>query len=262
MRAPTLTAVFLLLAASASADEPDRAFTGYARSLDTGELLYVESHVVSGRGANEARVVLYRCAADSAPFARKQLQYSANRTMPAFEFEDARSGFAEGFRREATGYTVFARAGASARMRSEALSAKAKLVVDAGFDEFVRERWESLERGAAPHVSFLVPSLLEAVNFRIRKVSEATIEGEAASVIRMSLAGPIGWFLPDIDVSYRKRDRRLMRYRGITNIRDAGGELLKAQIDFPEEAVTVPADFAALRTVPLTACRETGAPAS
>ena len=248
--------VFMLVAVSARAD--DYSFTGYARSLDTGELLYVESHVVTDGGSpRETRVVLYQCAVDSAPFARKQLEYSGRRTSPAFTFEDARSGFAEGFERDAHRLTVFERAGSQAPLRREAISPTRTLVVDAGFDEFVREQWEPLERGASSRVPFLVPSLLESVDFRVRKVAEVTIDGESASVIRLSLAGALGWFLPDIDVTYRNRDRRLMRYRGLTNIRDAGGELLKAQIDFPESAQTRSTEsLANLIAQPLTAeCR-------
>ena len=259
MRACLSAVLFALLATSAHADAPDRTFTGYARSLETRELLYIESHAVRGTGANESRVVLYRCAGNAVPFARKQLEYSADRTAPAFEFDDARSGFAEGLRRDSRGLTVFERAGPSARMRTHAVTPTASLVVDAGFDEFVRANWDSLERGTAPRVAFLVPSLLDTANFRIRKVDEVTIEGELASVIRLSLAGPLGWFLPDIDVSYRKRDRRLMRYRGLTNMRDARGELLKAEIIFPEdERSETRVDLGALRAIPLAPCSSGG----
>jgi hypothetical protein len=252
MRALSLALVlFTAVAPSAQADM--HTFTGYARSLDTGELLYVESHAVTGAGsAQEKRVVLYRCSADSSPFARKLLDYGTARTAPAFDFDDARSGFAEGLKRDSRGLTVFARAGAQAELRAEPLEAAAQLVADAGFDEFVRQRWDSLERGVVSKVPFVVPSLQESVNFRVRKVDETNIGGDVASVIRLSLAGPLGWFVPDIDVSYRKHDRRLLRYRGTTNIRDASGELLKAQIDFPDTARTTgPVDLAALRALPL-----------
>jgi len=178
---------------------------------------------------------------------------------PAFEFEDARSGFLEGFRRDARGLTVFARAGPRAHMRIQAVTPTATLVVDAGFDEFVRSHWDSLERGAAPRVSFLVPSLLETASFRIRKIEEVIIGGALASVIRLSLAGPLGWFLPDIDASYRKRDRRLMLYRGLTNMRNAQGELLKAEITFPDdEYIESRVDLGALRAIPLAACSPGG----
>lgn len=252
MRATTCAVVLSALAAG-PAHAADLTFTGFARSLDTGDLLYVESHAVADPGgANEERVVIYRCSAESAPFARKHLDYRAARTAPAFDFDDARNGFAEGLNREGNSLTVFARAGTQAPVRAERLNNRGPLVADAGFDEFVRERWAELERGSALRVPFLVPSLQGSVNFRARKVSETVIDGELASVIRLSLAGPVGWFLSDIDVSYRKLDRRLMRYRGLTNIRDAAGRLLEAQIDFPDSARDrAEVDLAALRALPL-----------
>jgi hypothetical protein len=72
------------------------------------------------------------------------------------------------------------------------------------------------------------------MRFRLRKLRATSIDGAAATVIRLSLAGPLGWLLPDIDVTYRDSDRRLMRYLGLTNIRDENGELLSARIDFPD----------------------------
>jgi len=257
MHAPLLTICACCLLASA-ASAADSSFTGYARSLDGRDLLYVESHAISGAGnADETRVVLYRCSAGSAPFARKGLDYATNRIAPAFEFEDARSGFAEGLKRDTDGLEVFERAGATAARRSETLPRTGALVADAGFDEFVHTRWDSLEQGASAEVPFLVPSRLDSVTFKARKVSEAIIEGEAANVFRLSVAGPLGWFFSDIDVSYRKRDRRLMRYRGITNIRDATGAMLSAQIDFPSAGRNdAPVDLAALRALPLVSrCR-------
>jgi len=257
MRTQLLTAgAFCLFAGLAGAS--DTSFTGYARSLDGRDLLYVESHAISGGGdADETRVVLYRCSAGSAPFARKELEYAAERIAPAFAFEDARSGFSEGLRRNAGGMEVFARAGPAAKTRSEELAPVASMVADAGFDEFVRTRWDALEKGGSIEVPFLVPSRLDSINFKVRKIADATIGGDIASVFRLSMAGPLGWFLSDIDVSYRKRDRRLVRYRGITNVRNIAGSMLEAQIDFPdadrrEGAVDLPA----LRALPLVStCR-------
>jgi len=238
---------------TAAALGADASFTGYARSLDTGALLYVESHAVNASGApSEARVVLYRCGPGEAPFARKDLSYGAQRSAPAFNFVDARSGYAEGLKRDADRLQVFERAGANAPLRTESLPTAGALVADAGFDEFVRAQWQALERGDSVNTPFLVPSRLASVKFRVRKVGETQIEGEAANVFRLSVAGPLGWFLSDIDISYRKSDRRLLRYRGITNIRDSAGDMIAAQIDFPEADRSAAAvDLAALRALPL-----------
>lgn len=226
-----------LLPLSASATE--YSFSGYARHPDTGALLYIETHQVRGGGTpGETRQVSYRRDENSPPFALKSLRYGAERERPEFEFSDQRSGFAESVRRDARGFRVTSRAGAKGRLRSAALDETDVAVIDAGFDEFVRNRWDALQAGESIDARFLVPSRLDAVEFRLRRTGAASIDGEPVTVIRLSLASPLGWFLPDIEVSYRDRDRRLMRYRGLTNIRDARGGLLAAQIDFPDAGVT------------------------
>jgi hypothetical protein len=228
-----LAVILCLLAAPAGAADLD--FTGFARDLDSGALLYVETHEIRGAGSSgEQRTVLYRRNETAAPFARKSLTYGADRARPAFRFTDERSGFAESVVAVPGGFEVQSRAGARANVRTSVIPSAEVAVIDAGFDEFVRENWDRLQGGSAINAPFLVPSRLDAINFRVRKTGETRIDGADASVIRLSLAGVVGWLLPDIDVTYRNADRRLMRYRGLTNIRDAEGDLITAQIDFPD----------------------------
>jgi hypothetical protein len=241
----------LLLLVPLASRAADLTFLGRAHDVETGALLYVESHAVSGTGGpRETRVVSYRCA-NGATFARKTIAFDATRLAPSFVLEDARSGVSEGLERGARGLTVFERdRGAALRSR---LLGHAALVADVGFDEFVRARWDALDAGEALVVPFLVPSRLDAVNFRVRKTGETTIDGQAANVFRLSVAGPLGWLLPDIDVSYRRNDRRLLRYRGITNLRDRTGDMISARIDFSDaDRNEAAVDLAALRTQPLT----------
>ena len=233
------------------------SFEGTARDPDSGKVLYVETHYVfDADSPAESRIVLYRCARDGQPFARKELRYDASRRAPSFAMDDARSGFAEGLERVAGTATVFARAGARAPRRSAPITDPA-LIADAGFDEFVRSHWDELQRGAALDAPFLVPSMLDSVGFRVRKTATVRVDGADTSVIRLSVAGPLGWFLSDIDVSYRDADRRLVSYSGLTNIRDPRGKMLTARIDFPDDGrreVTPP--IAELRALPLAgACR-------
>lgn len=229
-------------------------FTGYARDPQTEALMYVESHYVQRAGAaNERRVVLYRCAGSDAVFARKQLDYSAQRVAPDFRFEDARLGYVEGLRRSGTNTEVFLREQGAAPERSGRLPRGKTIVADAGFDEFVRENWSRLEAGETLRFSFLVPSRLDHLGFKIRKIRETRIEGETASVIQLNLSGVFGWFLPNIEVSYRQRDRVLMRYAGVVNVRDLESRNIIARIDFPaaQRRVSGPQDFAALLAQPL-----------
>jgi hypothetical protein len=232
----------------------DQVFTGYARDLESKRLLYIESHFVRGAGTvGEQRVVLYRCPSGTDSFARKELEYGAAREEPQFTLLDARSGYTEGLRRTAQGLEVFQRASATAQVRRAKVPANVAIVSDAGFDEFVRKHWAELEAGRTVRFPFLVPSRLDFLTFKVKKHNEETIEGAPASVIRLNLSGVLGWFLPYIEVSYRKSDRVLMRYKGLTNVRDTDGNNLIAQIDFPaRERQTVPAvDLAEQKAVKL-----------
>ncbi len=244
----------------ARAAAADQTFTGYARELDSGRLLYVESHFVRGAGAvGEQRVVLYRCANGTETFARKELDYGAVREEPQFTLLDGRTGYSEGLRRTAQGLEVFQRASAASATRRAKVPGDVAIVSDAGFDEFVRRHWAELEAGKTVRFPFMVPSRLDFLTFKVKKHHEQPIEGAAASVIRLNLSGVLGWFLPYIEVSYRKSDRVLMRYKGLTNIRDAEGSNLVAQIDFParERQTVANVDLAAQKSVPLVKrCRE------
>ena len=68
-------------------------------------------------------------------------------------------------------------------------------MVDAGFDEFVRSRWDDLQRGETISLQFLVPSRLAAYKFKLSKVRSETLFDQPASVFQ--LANPIGFDAPD-----------------------------------------------------------------
>lgn len=235
------------------ADATDHVFTGYARDLRSRELLYIESHTVRELGTpNEQRVVKYLCSRGDGAFARKVLQYGANRTEPAFRLDDARTGYVEGLQRSGNSLEVFQRDNGKAELRKRPVPTTVAIVSDAGFDEFVRKHWSELEAGKAVRFPFLVPSRLDYMSFKVQKHRETTIEGQPASVMRLNLSGFLGWFLPYIEVSYRKSDRILMRYKGLTNIRDSNGKNVVAQIDFPSrERLVKPVNLDALKSTPL-----------
>ncbi len=231
-----------------------RAETGLARDYDTGRLLYREEHLVhaASDGRPLERVVLYRCA-DGTPFARKRIDYRDGLQAPAFQFEDARSGYREGVRRDAEGREVFVvRPGAEER---EAPLPAGPLVADAGFDPWLRDAWPRLATGERVPLSFLVPSRLTSFDFKVYAVDEGAAAGERR--FRLRLGGWLGWIAPHIDVVYAEADRRLLRFEGLSNLRDdAGDDPLKVRIAFPQPPVAASGDaFARVGAEPLRACR-------
>jgi len=204
-----------------------------ARAPAGGALLYREQHLLrSEAGRPRARLVLYRCA-DGAAFARKFLDYSASAQAPAFALEDRRSGYREGMRRIGPRVELYSRARGDEAERVAALPV-APAVVDAGFDEFVRAHWPALAAGQAVPLQFALPARGRALTFQLQKLQHARVAGVDAEVFRLRLGGLLGLVAPHIDVAYATQDRRLLRFEGLTNMRDAGGKRqLQARIDFP-----------------------------
>lgn len=221
----------------ATAAEPVAAeYVGIATTLDGANELYREHHHVErdadGRGT---RVVVYACP-DGRPYARKVVRYTDWAGAPDFEMIDARDGWRERVETDGVARLVSVREREGGRERSARLEVPDALVIDAGFDDFVRGQWDRLASGERVDFVFLVPSRLDVMRFKVRRVGETTIDGEPAMVFRLGLGAWYSFLLPHIDVSYRIASRRLARFEGLTNQRTPGGGHVPARIEFPAEA--------------------------
>ena len=233
-----------------------RVEEGVARVPGGGATLYREQHWIrSAAGRPLERLVLYRCA-DGTAFARKRVDYRGSALAPAFALDDRRTGYREGLRRDADGPRVFVREGAHAPESTRRLDAAA-LVADAGFDEFIRLHWAGLVAGQRLPLAFAVPARLRSLPFSLQKLGSATVAGEAAWVFRLRLDGLLGLVAPAIEVSYGQASRRLLRFEGLSNLRDDGGDRqLQARIDFAAPARTgSEAEWKQATAWPLSACR-------
>lgn len=249
----------VLLAASL----PAQAALGFqeasARDPDSGSLLYTEQHLLRHQDQQlRQRLVVYRCA-DGTAFARKRIDYAGSALAPAFHFEDARLGYREGLRREGGGQELWFQRSPRDQEQSARLDAGAGVVADAGFDEFIRRQWQPLVAGDAVKLQFAVPSRLDSYGFTVRRRGSDRVAGEDAEVFRLRLGGLWGLLAPHIDVAYARDTRRLLRFEGLSNLRDEDGEPLQARIEFPKPAQ--PADegrWRSLASEPLSACRVRG----
>jgi len=219
--------------ASTLVDSTVLEYAGLAKDRDSGQSLYREKHwlLLQDDKALE-RIVLYTCV-DGRPVARKVVDYSAGALAPNFALENALASYQEGLRSNASQRTVHYRTRSDRTEHAKSFKPPAGLVADAGFDEFVRRHWNELLRGDRVRFHFLVPSRLENYSFKLRWIQSQTIEGQPVEVFRLGLTGLLGMIAPDIDVHYRREDRVLMRYEGVTNIRDPKGENYDARIEFP-----------------------------
>ena len=236
------------------------SYDGTAVEPDDGSVLYRESHYVAMQGSRVLeRLGLYRCA-DGTPFARKRVTDSPRLPwLPEFELTDARLGYVEGASASGDAVQVFVREPGEDETEREALDEVPQdLVGDAGFDRFVQDNWQKLLAGDTVHFHFLVPSRLDYLGFKVRHIGRERIGDTPVEVFRLALGGLLGLIVSGIDVAYAADDRVLMRFEGLTNVRDPDGDNYVARIDFPLSARRVessPESLESARSVPLaSAC--------
>ncbi len=211
--------------------------TGHAFRLDNGELVYREVHhpeVEEGRLVGDDVRYL---DADGEEFARKRVDYRPNPVRPDFLLEDLRSGYVEGLEALDDGRVAIRHRGVGDdETRVTRVEPPDDLVADAGFDIRMTRDFDRLLDGERVRLPFLVPSRGDWYSFRATPVEQTEVLGEPALVVRMELSGWVGRLLTSpIDVSYHRDTRALLRYEGVSNIRDADGESLNVRIDFPPD---------------------------
>jgi hypothetical protein len=220
----------LLLASGQAGGATIERTTGQATDLRTGRLLYEEQHWIRTTETERSRLVVYRCP-DGRAFARKRVKDTTFTGAPAFDFDDARDGYREGVEGASGTRRAYWRASALSPLRERTVVVGPDTVIDAGFDDWVRERWNALAGGSTSRAQFVVPSRDAQVPVRVQRV-----DAPSAGLVRfrLSLDSWLDFVAPSMQITYDASTRRLRTFEGIGTIRGANGAPLKVRIDFPK----------------------------
>ena len=210
--AQTLLLAIAISSSLAAAEAPATLFAvGTAHDSDTGYLLYREYHY-----CEQDRLlctVEYRDTFGLI-FAKKHLDYRQSPVSPALVFSDYRRG-------------VEVRIPAGANQG---------VVVDAGFDNFVRSIWDTLVSGDSKKFLFL-PMGFDAPFKMKAERSHASDCPPATLCLKIAVDS---WFLgiitDPIELAYSRTERRLHKFSGISNIKAENGQSLSVDIHYRYDA--------------------------
>jgi hypothetical protein len=230
----TIVAMTLLVTGGANAQSSEK-FKGTAYDKKSGKFIYVESHrrVIKNGNLIEGSVEYLNKSGKS--FVSKKIEYEFSSIAPNYRLEDKRTGYIEGVKILPGNRVSLYNQSSSGKKMQKAIKAfnPKMLVVDAGFDEFIRKNWNRLQNNERILIQFAVPSMLRVVEFRVYKVSSSKIKGKAASVFSMDLGNFfLRLFMDPIIVSYDNKEKKLLRYEGVSNIVDSEGDNHVAKILF------------------------------
>lgn len=228
----------LTITAAAPAQTTDSTcFTGYAYHRDSGDFVYTEHHEQVRR---DGRAIDWRVtyrAPDGEVIAEKTLDFTRSPFVPVFTLEHRQSGDMEGIRYgEDRGWLMIERDGPEGERLEKTFEVTGDTVADAGFHPFVRERFARLMDGDVVRFRFAVAGSRKVIDMRARRLDDTTFEGERAVrfVAELDLF-LINLFVDDIEVTYDPETRRLLEYRGVSNMQNDEGDRYPVRIGYYAE---------------------------
>ena len=230
---------------------------GRAYDKRSGEWVYSETHYCNSD--RDACRIVYS-SPDGVPIVEKVLDYSVSSSAPDFKQFDLRNeqllaakldGDSARFAQQrlpAAQWQGFATALSSF---AGAVAASEQLVIDAGFDNYVRSRWDELSGGDKVRFDFALPSRASSLPMVARRKPAAVCNAageklESSGVpatngeqgLCLEIA-PANWlissFVSPIRLEYDVTNRQLQSFAGMSNIPDEQGRSHRVYIvyDYP-----------------------------
>jgi len=200
-------------------------FTGTARVGD-GSVLYREEHIVRRNPERLVEATTTYRDSDGRVIATLHTDFSRDPFAPSYEFRDLRSGTVEKVEVSAREVELHSPKGARTVQVSEA---QGTLVTGQGLDRLLRARLDLLSRGEELEVNYAIPSRLDTYGFHVHALGGSPSDPTVRVRVEIS-----SWILrilaPSLDVEYSRATQRLLRYRGVSNLRDSEGEYPEVEI--------------------------------
>ncbi|WP_323750925.1 hypothetical protein [Marinobacter sp.] len=227
-------AVFLSAAPTAHAASTF-AFIGTAKAVNQQNVLYEELHRVTGACTNAgfepaAHTVEYQKGPDNGRFAFKTLQYDEDPRRPSVDFRQPDFGERLEIRYPDSNYLTIDWQPPSDSRRSFRVRYDNRLVVDAGFDHFVRANWPAVKAGESLSFQFLAPTRGDHYGFVLEPAPAAKMDADV--VVQIRPTSLVLRFLVDPIILGYNQSGALTHYQGLTNIRANGDTNYTADIRY------------------------------
>ena len=216
----------------AAASQSMNYVVGDAFGLKSNDFIYSETHC--GAQDELASEIFYQHR-DGSLIAHKELDYKSGHTTPSFVQHNfqAREKIQVSFDQEAVSMSVtdYDNQG-NKKIYPLTDTANKPTVIDAGFDGFIRDKWDELVSGEMQEFRLPVASRSRLVSLRV-KSSVCRYETETDQCFTVE---PSNWFFrmlaSPIELGYDTSLTRLTRYRGLSNINDENGRGLVVDIKY------------------------------
>jgi hypothetical protein len=208
----------LMVSSGASLAAEREVHWGEARN-EQGELVYKEKHSVTREGGRVITSLTEYFSPTGELLATMESDYSRNLSMPTYVFEDLRRGYREGLRDENGEYIIFNKT-KDGDEEAEAVTDTEDVFSCQGWHYYLVNNLAALERENV-ELNLILPSELKAFPFEIQRVRSQGDRVEAVLKLNHWL---FRYFAPTLQLVYDSKSKKLVEYRGISNILDSEGK--------------------------------------
>jgi len=232
MRSFVLATIAALLMSWRPAESVTDSYVGYAYNDGTNNLLYTEEFTDRFVDGRHLETLTDYFDPTHKRIARRLLDFRKSKFAPDFETEDLRSGYLEGAEIVGDKVRLYNRRDKNSGLSEKTLSIPQPVVVDGGFNQFIKANWSALEKGDIIIFHFAVPARLDYFTLRAAKV----LSTENAMMVRVEPdKALLRWVASPIIVQYAKDTRRIMSYQGQSNISDEHGNNFVMRLVYPKK---------------------------
>lgn len=207
-----------------------RRFSGVARD-SKGAVVYRERHKETYRGEKLESVLTRYFDARGKLIGRLTSDYRRSAFAPSYHFKDLRTGKGRGAEYSGPRFVLYD----GAKRKTLRSRGSLPLVLGQGLHHYARANLNSLAQGYIHPVRFGIPSRQSTYDFRFKR-SGRSRDG----VVRLRIEVD-NWLLrlvaPSIEVEYETGTRRLLSYRGVSNLQGAAGETMQVAISYRYERI-------------------------
>lgn len=236
---PGLLLAFSVLALSAGfvgkLKKQNISYSGLALELSSNEPVYKEEHEEYLENGKHTLTYTYYKDPNGKLIATRKMDFTKNLAKPDYKLEDFRNGYIEGASvLNEKEIKVFSRKNRNEQLSETLLSVPEPCVIDGGFNHFVKSHWEEMMKGKVFSFNFVAPIKKDFYKFRIRKIREEIQNGKPAVEIYLEIDNfLLRAFVDPIKIEYDVQSRRIIAYRGISNINNSEGKSYVVKLEYP-----------------------------
>lgn len=207
-------------------------FKGVALEAKSKKPIYHEDHKVEYIGKLVNKVITTYTTPEGKQIAKLTSTFKENPQLPDTEFIDNRTGYKEITRLKGDEYHIET-ISPKGKKKNGSLSVKDNLVCGQGYHNFIISNMDTFKVGEKRELRFIIPSMRDYFTFDLTYLGPLNKEKPDEVTFRLDITNWIlKMFADKIQVTYSKKDKILLRYEGLTNLKNDEGDQYDAILTY------------------------------